>query len=68
LSVVTCCAIAILWIALIVWELGSGVALGGLRTPRCARADRPFAYWFVLGVQCVILVVFLVDGRSWQVR
>ena len=68
MGLVTYCAINILWIALIVWELGSGVALGGLRSPRCERADRPFTYWFVVGIQLVILVAFLCNGRSWHVR
>jgi len=57
--------IALLLAGILVWELisGSTLVLG-----RISREGRRGTYWFVLGVQFAILLLFLLTGQSWHVR
>jgi hypothetical protein len=52
------------WACLMLWQLYTGVAAGNWRQPRIARDERPFAYWSVMALQGLILILFLVKGRS----
>jgi hypothetical protein len=52
----------------LVWQIVSGEALGAWWQGRIFREDRPKTYWFMLAVQCAILIAFLFTGRSWPVR
>jgi hypothetical protein len=54
--------------AVLAWQLTSGRALGTWWYPDITRQDSPRAYWFVVAVQGVILVVFLLTGKAWHVR
>jgi hypothetical protein len=46
------------------WELYTGVAAGNWRRPRIVRDERPFAYWSIMALQFLILILFLVKGKS----
>ena len=52
------------WAGLMLWQLHTGVAAGNWREPRVVREERPFAYWSIVALQLLILIVFLVKGRS----
>jgi len=52
----------------LVWQIVSGTAMGAWWDPSITRQDRPKTYWFVLAVQCGILLAFLFTGKSWPVR
>jgi len=58
--------IALLLAGILVWELISGSAL--VMGRGVSREARPGMYWFVLGVQFAILLLFLLTGQSWHVR
>lgn len=50
------------------WQFVCGQALGTWWHPPITRWDKPKAYWFVMAVQCAILIAFLLTGKSWHVR
>jgi hypothetical protein len=52
---------------ILAWEFISGKTMGRT-TGRVSREDNPGKYWFVMAVQLVILLLFLLTGRSWHVR
>ncbi len=54
--------------AVLAWQLISGRALGTWWYPNITRQDNPRAYWFVVAVQGVILVAFLLTGKTWHLR
>ncbi len=68
MSTTTYCLIALLLSGLLLWQLVSGVALGGWWHRQILREDSPKTYWFVLAIQCAILIAFLVTGKSWHIR
>jgi hypothetical protein len=59
--------LALLLAGTLVWELISGRAPTRMSW-RLTRQGSPVAYWFLLAVQFVILLVFLFTGKSWHVR
>lgn len=52
------------WACLMLWQLHTGVAAGNWRQPRICRDERPFTYWSIMILQFLILILFLVKGRS----
>lgn len=54
--------------AVLAWQLISGKALGTWWSGQIMRQDRPLAYWIAVALQGVILIAFLVTGRSWHLR
>ena len=60
--------VALLMCGVLLWQIVSGSAMGAWWDPRISRQDRPKTYWFVLAVQCAVLMAFLFTGRSWHVR
>jgi lipid-A-disaccharide synthase-like uncharacterized protein len=59
---------ALLLAAVLAWQLFAGRALGTWWYPNMTRQNHPRAYWFVVAVQGVILVIFLLTGKAWHVR
>ena len=59
---------ALLLAAVLAWQLMSGRALGTWWYPDITRQDAPRAYWFVIAVQGVMLIVFLLTGKTWHLR
>ena len=68
MSAATYYFILLLMSGVLLWQLKSGEALGAWWQGRIFRVDSPKTYWFVLGVQCAILIAFVVSGRSWNIR
>jgi uncharacterized membrane protein len=60
----------LLWAALIVWELRSGVVIGAWweQFPRISRGERPADYWLSMAIQGALFLYLLINGRSWPVR
>jgi len=54
--------------AVLAWQLISGKALDTWWSGQTLRQDRPLAYWIAVALQGVILIAFLVTGRSWHLR
>jgi hypothetical protein len=54
--------------AAILWQLRTGEALGAWWYRRIFREEMPGTYWLILAAEAMMLIAFMVTGRSWHIR
>ncbi len=52
--------------AVLAWQLVSGKAMGTWWRADATRQDDPGFYWMFIGLQCLILVAFVLKGIAWH--
>jgi hypothetical protein len=60
--------LTLLMVAVLVWQVLTGKALGTWWSGPISRQDNPGAYWFAVAAQGALLIAFLMTGKSWPVR
>jgi len=55
-------------VAVLLYQLISGTAMGFRRFNKVTREHSPPIYWLSLACQFVILLLFLFTGGNWHVR
>jgi len=68
MSTTTYYLMALFLAAVLARQLVSGRALGTWWRADVTRQDEPGFYWTFIGLQCLVLVAFLLKGSGWHVR